>query len=160
MTAQVLLDTLRIHPFTQGFTPEHLEKLAGLAGQVRFQKNTIIFHEADESSFFYLLLSGSVVLEVTAPGRTLRVQTLGKGEELGWSSLLIPTPGKQFQARALEPVEALAFDGARLRRACDEECSFGYAIMRSALKVVASRLQATRKQLLDVYSPGKTATGA
>ncbi|MCC6863064.1 MAG: Crp/Fnr family transcriptional regulator [Bryobacterales bacterium] len=160
MTGQVLLDTLRIHPFTEGFTQEQLERLAGLAGQVRFQKNAIIFHEGDESSFFYLLLSGSVVLEVTAPGRSLRIQTLGKGEELGWSSLLAPTPGKQFQARALEPVEALVFDGARLRRACDEECSFGYAMMRSLLKVVASRLQATRIQLLDVYSPVKSPAGA
>ncbi len=159
MTTDNLVDTLRTHPFAEGFKPEHIGKLAGMAGVVRFEKNAIIFREGDESSAFYLLLSGSVTLEVATGGRVLRVQTLGKGEELGWSSLLVGM-SKRFQARAAEPVTALVFDGAWLRRACDEECAFGYAIARSTLKVIASRLQATRMQLLDLYAPAKPGAGA
>ncbi len=43
--------------------------------------------------------------------------------------------GKQFQARALEEVHALAFDGARLRHACEEDYAFGYWFVRAIVKV-------------------------
>jgi CRP/FNR family cyclic AMP-dependent transcriptional regulator len=147
-----LIEAIQNHPFVKDFRPQHLEKLAELARHVRFERDHIIFREGDESSFFYLILSGKVALEVTALGRTLRVQTLGEGEELGWSSV-IPAQGKHFQARALGVVSALVFDGAQLREACDQDCSFGYALLGRLLGVVAERLQATRIQLLDMYSP-------
>jgi CRP-like cAMP-binding protein len=80
------------------------------------------------------------------------VQTLSAGDELGWSALLMGS-GKHFQARALEPVEALAFEGSELLAACKEDTAFGFAFMQRLLAVVAGRLQATRLQVLDLYSP-------
>lgn len=148
-----LVETLKEHAFVAGFQPAHIDRLAAMAHEVHFDRDQIIFREGDESSFFYLILSGKVALEVTALGRTLRVQTLREGEELGWSSVLPTSGGKQFQARALTTVRALAFDGARLREACEQDCAFGYALMRRLLQVVAGRLQAFRLQLLDIYSP-------
>lgn len=153
MDPKRLVEVLKAHPFLEDFRPEHIEKLAGMASQVSFEADQTIFREGDESSFFYLLLDGKVALETRAAGRTLRIQTLQAGDELGWSSVLHPVR-KQFQARTLEPVKALAFDGARMLDACDSDCSFGYALMRRVLGIVAERLQATRMQLLDVYRPG------
>ena len=158
MTSENLANTLREHPFLEGFAPEHIDKLAAMASEVRFGKGELIFREGDESSFFYLLLSGTVALETSTPGRTLRIATLGRGEELGWSSVT-PRHGKQFQARSLEETRALAFDGVRLQHGCEEECRFGYALMRAMLQVVARRLLSTRLQLLDLYSPAGTKAG-
>ena len=112
----------------------------------------LIFHEGDHSSLFYLLISGNVALEVVSPGRPVRVATLYAGEVLGWSSVTGDN-GKQFQARALEEVHALAFDGARLRHACEEDYAFGFWFMRAILTVMSGRLHAIRAQLLDVYTP-------
>ncbi len=150
METKILLETLRTHPFLEGFRPEDIENLAGMAFQVRFDTDQVIFREGDESSFFYLVVEGKIALETHAPGRTLRIQTLGPGDELGWSSVLSPVR-KQFQARCLEPVKALAFDGARLLEACNNDCTFGLNLMRRVLGIVAERLQATRVQLLDLY---------
>jgi len=61
--------------------------------------------------------------------------------------------GKHFQARALQPVQALAFDGAALLDACRADPAFGFALMYRMLGVVSERLQATRLQVLDMYSP-------
>jgi CRP-like cAMP-binding protein len=158
MTLENLANTLREHPFLEGFAPEHIDKLAAMASEVRFGKGALIFREGDESSFFYLVLSGTVVLETPAPGRTLRIATLGHGEELGWSSVT-PRHGKQFQARSLEETQALAFDGVRLQHACEEDCRFGYALMRAMLQVVARRLLSTRLQLLDMYAPASAKVG-
>ncbi len=149
--AETVLEALRKHPFLEHFPPEYVERLAAMASEVNFQKQETIFHEGDASSFFYLLVSGSVSLEVTAPGRTLRIATLCAGDELGWSSLTCER--KQFQARTLEPVRAIAFDGARLKHAFEENCTFGFTFIRALLSVVARRLQATRMQLVDMYSP-------
>jgi CRP-like cAMP-binding protein len=123
-----------------------------MAGEVRFQPGELIFHEGDHSSLFYILISGNVALEVIAPGHPVRVGTLYCGEVLGWSSVTGDN-GKQFQARALEEVHALAFDGARLCHACQEDYAFGFWFMRAILAVTSDRLHAIRAQLLDAYTP-------
>lgn len=140
------------HPFVAGFAPEHVEKLAALAKLVRFPRDQVVFHEGDECHEFYLIVSGLVALEIEEPGHTLRIQTLDAGDELGWSALLMSS-GKHFQARALEPVEALALDGPALLAACTEAPDFGFAFMHRLLGVVAGRLQSTRLQVHDMYSP-------
>ena len=99
------------HPFLAEFQPQHIARLAELAQEARFDRDQIIFRQGDASSFFYLIVSGKVALEVTAIGRTLRVQTVSDGEPLGWSSIF-PSEGRHFQARALGAVRALAWDGA------------------------------------------------
>ncbi len=148
-----LTGSYRRIPFFKGLDDSHLSKLEALGHELTFDRDQIIFREGDESSFFYIILSGRVSLEVTALGRTLRVQTIGENEEFGWSSML-PSHGKQFQARALDSLHVLAFDGPRLREACEEDNTFGYALMKRLLSVVSHRLLAMRVQVLDMYSPG------
>lgn len=152
MITQALRAMLQKHPFVEEFEPSHIEKLATLAKEVRFERDQIIFREGDECSQFYLIVSGLMALEIAAPGHTLRVQTLSAGDEFGWSAVLMGR-GKHFQARALERVEALAFEGAELLTACNEDTRFGFAFMQRLLGVVSERLQATRLQLLDMHSP-------
>jgi CRP/FNR family transcriptional regulator, cyclic AMP receptor protein len=152
MSTEIVTGLLTEHPFTKGFWPDHIARLAAMAGELRFLPGELIFHEGDHSSLFYLLISGNVALEVVSPGRPVRVSTLYAGEVLGWSSVTGDND-KQFQARALEEVHALAFDGARLCHACEEDYAFGFWFMRAILSVMSGRLHAIRAQLLDVYSP-------
>jgi len=149
---ETAIGLLREHTFCQGFWPDHIERLAVLASEVRFQTGELIFQEGDHSSLFYLLISGNVALEVVTPGHPVRVATLIPGEVLGWSSLTSDT-GKQFQARALEDVHALAFDGARLRHACEQDYAFGFALMRAVVTVMAERLHSLRVQLHCIHTP-------
>ena len=152
MIDQALQALLRKHPFVEAFEPAHVQKLAEFASPVTFARDHVVFHEGDECSEFYLIVKGMIALEIEEPGHTLRVQTLMAGDELGWSALLM-SAGKHFQARALEPVEALAFDGPRLFSACKADPAFGFAFMYRLLGVVAGRLQSTRLQLHDMHSP-------
>lgn len=152
MEMRQLVETLGSHPFVRGLPASHIEKLAGLATEVHYQDEQIIFRQGDVSNLFCLVISGKIGIEVNAPGHTFRIQTIGEGEVFGWSSVL-GGRDKQFQARALGLVRVLAFDGARLREACEGDCSLGYAVMNRLLRVVADRLQALRLQLIDVYTP-------
>jgi len=154
-----VLNMLRHHPFVAEFEPRHIEKLASLAKEIRFERDQVLFREGDECTEFYLIVNGLIALEIAAPGHTFRVQTLFAGDELGWSALLMGR-GKHFQARTLERVDALAFEGSELVAACNEDTLFGYTLMSRLLAVVAERLQATRLQLLDTYSPIAARAGA
>jgi CRP/FNR family cyclic AMP-dependent transcriptional regulator len=149
---ETLLQTLQRHPFVETFRPEHVAQLAALATQVHFDAGQVIFHEGDDYSVFYLLGDGMVALELETPGHLLRVQTLYAGDELDWSAVL-PHAGKHFQARALSPVTALAFEGEQLLASFKVDPEFGLAFMLRLMGVVSERLRATRVQLLDMYSP-------
>jgi CRP-like cAMP-binding protein len=151
MIPPAVRSSLAKHPFLEGIPEPLLEKLMGMAFEATFEPDQVIFREADPSSFFYLILSGTIAVEIAMPGRVLRIQTVGEGEELGWSSIMEKV-NKQFQARSLSPVKAIAFDGVRLKSECDRDPAFGYFLMCRILEVVAERLRATRFQMLDVYS--------
>jgi len=150
--AQDLLSVLQKHPFVEQFSAQHVRALAELARQERFAEGQIIFHEGDDYSVFYLLGDGMVSLELEAADNVLRVQTLYAGDELDWSALL-PHAGKHFQARALTPVTALAFEGEQLLAAFKKDPEFGLAFMLQLMGVVSERLRAARVQLLDMYLP-------
>ena len=150
MTSSDAVVTLESSPFFQQFLPKHLEKLLNLGSEVHFAKEQVIFPEGDETPVFYVIVSGRVALESHPGGREKRVQILYPGEELGWSSVL--GRKKQFQARALEPVEALALEVADLRSACASNPYFGCAFLERLLTVVAERLEVTRAQLADALA--------
>ncbi len=148
---QTLSAALKRHPFVAGFPPEHMELLATLAKAVHFDEGQVIFHEGDDYSVFFLLDEGMVALELEMPAQVLRVQTLYAGDELDWSAVL-PHAGKHFQARALTPVTALAFEGDQLLASFKADPEFGLAFMLRLMGVVSERLRATRLQLLDMVS--------
>lgn len=153
------LQVLETHPFAAEFGPEHRKRLASLAKEVHFAPNQVIFHEGDDYSVFYLLVEGMVALELEVPDHVLRVQTLYAGDVFDWSALLRHA-AKHFQARALDPVTALAIEGEDLLANFKTDPEFGLAFMLRLMSVVSERLRATRMQLLDMYSPVAKRAGA
>jgi CRP-like cAMP-binding protein len=151
-----VLEGLRSHPFLAGFPERILTKLAEIAREVTFEADEIIFREGDGRDVFYLIVSGSVSIEIHSLGRTLRVQTLREGEELGWSSAL-PASRKYFQARALRRVRAIAFEGSALRNLFEKDYELGYRFCHALLGVVAERIQATQLQLADLCETAQPA---
>lgn len=150
---------LRRHPFAAGLSPEHLAKLAALGRRAEFPAGTILFAEGDERHEFFLILRGRVALELETHGQVLRVETLEGATSLGWSAVLMGR-GKHFQARTLEPVEAIVFPGLELLETCRQDTVFGFEIMHRLMHVVSGRLQAARMQALDLYSPIARRAGA
>ena len=134
-----------------GMRPDHLELIAGCAQNVRFEAGDMIMREGEPADRFFFLRSGAAALEIAVPGGdALVIETIGPGDALGWSWLFEPYCW-QFDARATEPVGAVAFDAVCLRGKCEADPVLGYELMRRFAGVLLRRLQATRLQLLDVY---------
>ena len=149
MSDVVLVD----HPFMAGMEAEHLEVLEScLTGQSTWTAGQTVLLRGDEADECHLLFSGTVAIEIRAPGTAPRtIQTLQGGELLGWSWLFEPHIWT-FDARAVEDSVALTFDSARLRQEIDDDCAFGLILMRRVAKSIVNRLKATRLQVLDVYN--------
>ena len=150
---------LREHRFTHGLSGSGLAKLASLACEETFEQDQVILVSEQQSKDFYLLLSGSVCVEVCAPHYTVCVQALGAGEAFGWSSLLLHHV-TLFQIRASERSTAIRLDGSRLFAVCGEDPEFGLELFRRLLELVAGRVKATELRLAEFCGIAASSTGA
>lgn len=149
---------LREHAFTAGLSDAQAQKLAALAREVSFEENEIILLAGQQSKHFFLLLSGSVCVEVGARAYTVWIQALGPGDAFGWSSLL-EHHDTLFQVRAREKSTALCLDGEALSALLKQDSELAAELLRRTLNIVAGRVQATEMrlgELCGVRMPKKT----
>ena len=147
---ETLEPILAQHPFLQGLEPQYLGLIVGCASNVRFNSGQFLFREGEEANQFYMVREGKVALQISTARQPIIIQTVDKGEVLGWS-WLVPPYRWRFDARALELTRAIALDGRCLRRKSEEDHNFGYELLRRFSTIIVERLEATRLQLLDVY---------
>lgn len=153
---QDIASLVAAHPLLRGLPGDTVDHVAGCARNVVFKRGELILVEGEAADTLYLLRRGRVALEVHAPGQgALVIETLGPGHVLGWS-WLFPPYRWHFDARAIEPVGAVAVDGACLRAKAEDDPAFGYELMRRFASLMLERLQATRVRLLDLYGHGPT----
>ncbi len=138
-------------PFFHGLDEAVITLVAGCATTARFDDGEMLFRAGQSADTFFVIRHGRVAVELHNPSRgTITLDTVHDGEVVGWS-WLIPPYLWMFDARAIEPTSAVAFDGACLRGKCDKDPALGYALMRQVSQVMYERLQAARVQMLDMY---------
>lgn len=151
-SAEVLDTILAGHPFLEGLSPYQIRLISDCAMLIQFAPGELIFREGDPANRFYLIHTGKVALESPGAGGVRKViQILGPGEVLGWS-WLFPPYFWHLDARALEPVGSVFFYGTPLREECESDHDLGYELMKRMAQSVIARLQATRRQLLNLHS--------
>src|ERR1700752_2305823 len=128
-TMERLKTTLSKHPFFKGLDKDHLQLIVGCASNVRFDSGEFILREGEEANQFYIIRQGKVALEaVSVSGREpIIIQVIGEGDVLGWS-WLSPPHRWHFDARTIEPTEAIALDGKYIRTKCEEDHDLGYEL--------------------------------
>lgn len=144
-----LPDMLRNHAFTVGLADQHIALLASLATEVTFLENEIILVNGERSRYFYLVMSGSVTVELHTPTFTVVVLPVGRGQAFGWSSVL-DRQDTVFQVRARERTTALRIAGTDLTQACRLDPEMGVEFLLRALRVVAGRIQATEARFAEM----------
>jgi CRP/FNR family cyclic AMP-dependent transcriptional regulator len=141
--------TLADHKFLRGLSKAQLSVLAALAREVCFEENQVILEDGQASSSFYLLVSGSVAIELRTPRYAVCVQPLGPGQVFGWSALL-DDQDTLFRVRAREQTIALRFDGRELKSLCHSDPALGAELLQRILQVVAGRVRATEIRFAEM----------
>jgi CRP/FNR family cyclic AMP-dependent transcriptional regulator len=140
---------LATHPFLKGMSPHHFEILALCVTPTEFDSGQFVLREGEPASGFYVLETGTVVLEgKTDDGKAVIIDTVSAGEPLGWSWLFPPYLWS-FDARATEPCTALCFSGLLLRQHRDDDLTLSHELHKRISEVMVRRLQAARKRLIS-----------
>ena len=153
MTNPLIEKYLSTHEFFSGLSPEFIGFLARCASEQQIEPGQVLFQQGERAHRFYLIRNGSISIEVPAiTGPTLKVQSLGASQILGWS-WLIPPYKWSFQAKAEAQTALFAFDGDAVLARCEEEPKFGYALLKRFASLMAERLGVARQRMMDQWNP-------
>ena len=144
-----LNQVLRNHTFTRGLDDAQIATLASIASEVTFAENDLVLLDREQSRSFFLVLTGSVSVELCTASFVVSVQALGPGQMVGWSALL-DHHETLFQVRAREQTTALRLDGNRLKAAFQADPLLGKEILQRALAAVAGRVKATEIRFAEM----------
>jgi len=116
-----------------------------------YEKRAYLFIEGSEPHDMFIIVEGKVEMDLSLSptpgiGYQITIDTLGKGQTCGWSSVL-ESHVYTMTAKCLEPVKAIAINGAQLRSFLDHNPSVGYKVMQNMAWVVTSRLRNMKTRL-------------
>jgi len=142
---------LAAHPFFQGLAPRHLAAVAACGRRVQFKAGEFLCKETQEALEFYVILAGSVAVEIfTARRGPLTTATVGEGEVLGW--LWFDKPYHwHLDVRARQVTRAVALEVKALQAACEADHDLGYEFMKRYAHHLAVQFRITKLQLVDMY---------
>lgn len=136
-----------------GLPEDHLVFLSENAVEESFHEGEILARQGERADRFLLVLEGELVVEVPAiAGPKLEIARLGAGQIFGWSWLIEPYKW-HFNARSTGPIRVLDFDGSAILRHCEEDPRFGYALFKRFSSLMATRLEAAQRKMMDEWSP-------
>jgi CRP-like cAMP-binding protein len=148
----ILLDELEEVRFCQSLDPDSLQHIAQLAEPQEYPPGRLLFKEGHASSYIYLLLQGSVTLEIEQPGKgSTPIETIQPGELLGWSPVL-GRGAMTATARTASRCRVAGLDVGQVLRLSERDPRFGLELLRGIAATIADRLLVTRLQLLKARS--------
>jgi CRP-like cAMP-binding protein len=131
-----------------GLSDDGRERLRSLARTVFFPAGTRIFEDGERADRFWVVRTGSVLLDVPVDeGRSAPLEVVGPGDLLG-CSWLFPPYTWHLGAEAQSDVRAEEFDATAVRALSDEDPRFGEALARRVAQIIAHRMQNARGRLV------------
>ena len=121
---QLILSTLQKNEVFSDLSPEEQEQLLAISSLKSYERDQIVFNEAQKAQYLFLVAEGSFILQL----KTTKIKIFGPGELFGEIGI-INNAVRTGTVRAYEPASAVEVHGARL---FEEE----YIDPRLALKII------------------------
>ena len=152
----VSTELLRRYPLFAGQSHYMLEEIAMISSEIMKNKGDWLFHEDEEAAKLYLVLDGAVALTLyvylKGSGQHLSSShSIGKGEIIGWSSIIPPHQYK-VGAMAVKASRLLEIDALPLRQLLDDNPEYGYHFLRQIAEVVSERYMLINIQILSLMT--------
>lgn len=130
-------------PLFRGLDEKALATAAEDARLVKAATGRTFFREGDAARVFYVLRRGRVKFtQISAEGHEVILRVIGPGEPFGGVAAFADTGAYPVTARAVEPSEAHAWDGARITALMHRFPS----IAINAARMIAGRLHELQEQ--------------
>jgi CRP-like cAMP-binding protein len=126
-----------IHLF-RGLKPEGLQRIAEIASEETFARNTVIFREGEEGDKLYLLA----------------LAVLGPGDAFGEMSLVDDFP-RSADARVHEKCRCLVLSREAMEDLLFLDKDLAYEFLWNTVKVLSARLRETNDKMTFLSTSGK-----
>lgn len=152
-------EKLRFYPFLAGQDDYMLKEIAFISEEITLGAGDWLFHQDEPALHFYIVEEGAVSLALAiylnGTGEQIeKLGSVGRGEILGWSSLVNPyiyTMG----AHANIETKLLKIKAGALRQLMEDNPKFGYYLLKNLIEVITERLDYKCIQLLSIALPPK-----
>jgi CRP-like cAMP-binding protein len=145
---------LKWYALFSGLSDYMLEEISLISNEIIVEEGEWLFHEEEEAGKFYIVDDGEISLTTQiyikdGVKHLEAAEAVGKGELLGWSSLIKPhhyTMGGKARVRSrLIEIEAKPF-----RELLDDNPEDGYHIIKKVAEVIGERLVGKCIQFLSM----------
>jgi CRP-like cAMP-binding protein len=130
----------------KGVSQRFLTKIANGAEEQTFKKNTVIFRTGEKASYFYVLISGDVHIEIAQSDQTTLALNR-PGEVFGWSALVKPYAFTAV-AKCMSETKVLKISRDYLEASIKEHPDEGLAVWKNMMGIIAGRLRYAYRQLV------------
>ncbi len=143
---------LKTVPFFNELSNRQLKNVSGILFERSYDTDDFIFEEGQPGAALFLILSGSVAIELCREQNTLLLATLQEGAFFGEMALFEETP-RSADARAMEPVHALALYRGDLSDLIQRDPQTACQIYRALASMISDRLRLTNELVQTEPSP-------
>jgi len=125
-----------------------LDKIAAIAKFETFDEQSILFHQHQELTHLYMLVSGKVFLNIeTASGKLLTLDKIYEGRTIGISALM-PDSASTYTALCKEKSSIITMSGEKMHQLFTNDFKIGHILMLKVLKLFKSRMEMHTRQFL------------
>ena len=126
-----------------------LENLARITDVLTFDKDEIIFRQHEPAERYYMMRSGSIILEHQITEQvTVCIGAIKPGFSFGWSAM-IEDGTYTADAVCVEPSEALSFKRSKINALFSQDPEMGLRFYRRLLVIIKKRLDIRTEQFRE-----------
>lgn len=141
-------DKLRKVPLLKDMDSEMLMRLLSISEWKIYGEDQPIYLTGGEASNLYILVRGKALLELSASEEiVVSFAALKAGYVFGWSALM--EDGRhQYTATSSEESEIVVIPSDKIRKYMEEDCTFGYRLLKNLYALLNDRLHLRTEQFL------------
>ncbi len=155
MPAAAIRKALRESGLFSDLSDREQNKIALLSHETTFETGDVLFREGDSADNLYLVLQGTLAVEVGLLGRQKRrcatIATARRGESVGWSAG-VGSDKYLASAYAVEKTVAVVINKRAFRNFFDDNPSSGLRLMGKLVDLGRTRLTRTTEILANMLS--------
>jgi CRP-like cAMP-binding protein len=129
--------------------PEPLiEKIGAIATLETFEKNAIIFHQHQDLTHLYMVVSGKVHFTIkSASGKALVLDKMDEGRTFGVSALMEES-SSAYTAICAKKTTVVAVSGQQMHQLFEQDFKLGHILMLKVVRLFKKRMEMHTRQFL------------
>ena len=145
---------LKTVPFFNELSDRQLKTVSSILFERRYETDEFIFEEGQPGAALFLILDGSVIIEMRREDHATTLAILERGAFFGEMALLDETP-RSANARPLERTHTLALYRNDLSQLIQRDPQTACQIYRALARMVGDRLRSTNQLMQKAISTDK-----